>query len=196
MLILNVMIGSCVFFSDSAQDMGLPFLRGIQDPVPCGFDSDSSPSEPHLTGTESPRNLRTLQTDHSWGVRRGLPCIHAGKFCECYLFTKYTSVCVHLVYLIHEFHNLIWITEINEHFHDILIYWDAPVNIQTSYNDLFVLKIVRLSSPFRKSLWSPEVSLQQQLLNSGRCVEIALLLSKTFIYTKLWTYSSACEMRI
>ncbi len=27
----------------------------------------------------------------------------------------------------HEFHNLIWITEINELFHDILIYWDAPV---------------------------------------------------------------------
>ncbi len=29
--------------------------------------------------------------------------------------------------LIHEFHNLSWITEINELFHDILIYWDAPV---------------------------------------------------------------------
>ncbi len=32
------------------------------------------------------------------------------------------------IYLIHEFHNLSWITEINELFHDILIYWDAPVN--------------------------------------------------------------------
>ncbi len=31
------------------------------------------------------------------------------------------------IYLIHEFHNLSWITEINELFHDILIYWDAPV---------------------------------------------------------------------
>ncbi len=29
--------------------------------------------------------------------------------------------------LIHEFPNLIWINEINELFHDILIYWDAPV---------------------------------------------------------------------
>ncbi len=29
---------------------------------------------------------------------------------------------------LHEFHNLSWITEINELFHDILIYWDAPVN--------------------------------------------------------------------
>ncbi len=27
----------------------------------------------------------------------------------------------------YEFHNLSWITEINEFVHDILIYWDAPV---------------------------------------------------------------------
>ncbi len=40
-----------------------------------------------------------------------------------------TSVCVHWIYLIHEFHNLSWITEINELFHNILIYWDAPVNL-------------------------------------------------------------------
>ncbi len=31
------------------------------------------------------------------------------------------------MYLIHEFHNLSWIDEINELFHDILIYWEAPV---------------------------------------------------------------------
>ncbi len=40
-----------------------------------------------------------------------------------------SSVCVHWIYLIHEFHNLSWITEINELFHDILIYWDAPVTL-------------------------------------------------------------------
>ncbi len=34
---------------------------------------------------------------------------------------------MHWIYLIHEFHNLSWITEINELFHNILIYWDAPV---------------------------------------------------------------------
>ncbi len=39
-----------------------------------------------------------------------------------------TSVCVYWIYLIHEFHNLSWITEINELFHDILIYLDAPVD--------------------------------------------------------------------
>ncbi len=46
-----------------------------------------------------------------------------------YTNQKTTSDCVHWIYLIHEFHNLSWITEINELFHDILIYWDAPVNI-------------------------------------------------------------------
>ncbi len=45
-----------------------------------------------------------------------------------------TSVCVHWIYLIHEFHNLSWITEINELFHDILIYWDAPVNMKYQRN--------------------------------------------------------------
>ncbi len=35
---------------------------------------------------------------------------------------------MHLIYLIHKFHNLSWITEINELFHDILIDWDAPVH--------------------------------------------------------------------
>ncbi len=39
---------------------------------------------------------------------------------------------MHWIYLIHEFHNLSWITEINELFHDILIYWDAPVHMQTA----------------------------------------------------------------
>ncbi len=36
---------------------------------------------------------------------------------------------MHLIYLIHEFHNLSWITEMNELFHDILIYRDAPVYV-------------------------------------------------------------------
>ncbi len=35
---------------------------------------------------------------------------------------------MHFIYLMHEFHNLSWITEINELFHDILINWDAPVH--------------------------------------------------------------------
>ncbi len=34
---------------------------------------------------------------------------------------------MYLIYLIHKFHNLSWITEINELFHHILVHWDAPV---------------------------------------------------------------------
>ncbi len=54
---------------------------------------------------------------------------------------------MHWIYLIHEFHNLSWITEINELFHDILIYWDAPVNQTdwdaaiTTWTDLLKMQI-------------------------------------------------------
>ncbi len=34
---------------------------------------------------------------------------------------------MHLIYSVHENHNLSWVTDTNELFHDILIYWDAPV---------------------------------------------------------------------
>ncbi len=41
---------------------------------------------------------------------------------------NYFSLCA--LYLFNtQFYNLSWITEINELFHDILIYWDAPVYI-------------------------------------------------------------------
>ncbi len=42
----------------------------------------------------------------------------------------YFSLCALNLNLAHEFHNLSWITEINELFHDILIYWDAPVSCE------------------------------------------------------------------
>ncbi len=42
---------------------------------------------------------------------------------------NYFSLCALKKKCIHEFHNLSWITEINELSHDILIYWDAPVVI-------------------------------------------------------------------
>ncbi len=48
---------------------------------------------------------------------------------------------MHWIYLIHEFHNLSWITEINELFHDILIYWDAPVDdLYFSWKQWFEVK--------------------------------------------------------
>ncbi len=48
---------------------------------------------------------------------------------------------MHWIYLIHKFHNLSWITEINELFHDILIYWDAPVYAY------FFLRLTHFSKP-------------------------------------------------
>ncbi len=48
---------------------------------------------------------------------------------------------MHWIYLIHEFHNLSWITEINELFHDILIYWDAPVSASPVYLYKYFLKL-------------------------------------------------------
>ncbi len=45
------------------------------------------------------------------------------------MWAKIITICLfYFINLIHEFHNLSWITEINELFHDILIYWDAPVD--------------------------------------------------------------------
>ncbi len=38
---------------------------------------------------------------------------------------------MHWIYLINELHNVSWITVINELFHDILIYWDAPICMYT-----------------------------------------------------------------
>ncbi len=43
---------------------------------------------------------------------------------------------MHWIYLIHEFHNLSWITEINDFYNDILIYWDAPVWEQSATTTL------------------------------------------------------------
>ncbi len=46
---------------------------------------------------------------------------------------------MHWIYLIHELHNLSWITEINKLFHDILIYWDALVYVSVYWD--IVLKL-------------------------------------------------------
>ncbi len=54
-----------------------------------------------------------------------------GHLTNFWCFWQCTSVCVQWIYLIHEFHNLSWITEINELFHNIIIYWDAPVLLMT-----------------------------------------------------------------
>ncbi len=55
------------------------------------------------------------------------------------MYKKKTLVCVHYIYLINKFHNLSWITEISELFHDFLIYWDAPVYSSPCFNEKFPL---------------------------------------------------------
>ncbi len=65
---------------------------------------------------------------------------------------------MHWIDLIHEFHNLSWITEINELFHDILIYWDAPVylNSFTVYTTIQKFGVSKLLVLFSKNAlnWS------------------------------------------
>ncbi len=58
--------------------------------------------------------------------------------------TKDLNYCVHWIYLIYKFHNLSWITEINELFHDILIYWGAPVYISAVNRLKYVFAINRM----------------------------------------------------
>ncbi len=55
------------------------------------------------------------------------------------------------MYLIHEFHNLSWITEINELFHDILIYWDAPVYADI-FNFIFIKELWKKVYSFHKNI--------------------------------------------
>ncbi len=55
--------------------------------------------------------------------------------------------------LIHEFHNLSWITEINELFHNILIYWDAPVQVYDLLTALTaVVHLLKCPSPSSKKI--------------------------------------------
>ncbi len=97
---------------------------------------------------------------------------------------------MHWIYLIHKFHNLSRITEINELFHDILVYWDAPVYtlslwhkhksvcpvlMFTYYATMQVTnKMIAPPEPrFKKRQFSPEVLKEERLaqgntwLNNG-----------------------------
>ncbi len=62
------------------------------------------------------------------------------------------------MYLINEFHNLSWITEINELFYKILIYWDAPVYVLNQFikPEQYLKKLLCnkvLSTQFNQSKW-------------------------------------------
>lgn len=65
--------------ADGSEDLGLPFLRGLKDPVPCGSDSDPPQPGADRRGPVSAGHLRRLQTDRSRTVRRGVSHFHAGR---------------------------------------------------------------------------------------------------------------------
>lgn len=65
--------------SDGAADLGLSVLRGLQDPVPRGSDSDPPPSGPDSAGAEPAGRLRELQAHHQRRLCGGLPRVHAGE---------------------------------------------------------------------------------------------------------------------
>ncbi len=86
--------------------------------------------------------LFTLNTEDSNGDFCGIQQSHI----QLHLKKLEFSGKVHWIYLIQEFHNLSWITEINELFHDILIDWDAPVYAKTLQSYGFASKNVVLSN--------------------------------------------------
>ncbi len=46
----------------------------------------------------------------------------------------------------------IWITEINELFHDILIYWDAPVHVETQ-TGFWQVKLAKVTLESEGHFW-------------------------------------------
>ncbi len=57
----------------------------------------------------------------------------------------------------YDFHNLSLITEINELFHDILIYWDAPVSVFTGiFNQLNASFLNKSNTFFKKTSCWPQ----------------------------------------
>lgn len=63
---------------DGAADMGLPLLWGLQDHLPGGTHPHQAQRGVHPAGTELPRYLRPLQTNHQGGLGGGLPRLYAG----------------------------------------------------------------------------------------------------------------------
>ncbi len=70
------------------------------------------------------------------------------------------------IYLIHEFHNLSWITEINELFHNIIIYWDAPVNNKLSLT--FFIEITWIPALLQAIFSACELGVFDLLLQSQK----------------------------
>ncbi len=82
---------------------------------------------------------------------------------------------MHWIYLINEFHNLSWITEINELFHDILIYWDAPVSDWIRKSVYFIFLPFILNGP---AVW--QIHLYNYKILLADYMEYLVILKKIF----------------
>ncbi len=74
---------------------------------------------------------------------------------------------MHWIYLIHEFHNLSWITEINELFHDIIV-WDH-LYVCMHYKDyvlsLWILNIYHINNNNNNNLFSALFKLMKTIFD-------------------------------
>ncbi len=102
---------------------------------------------------------------------------------------------MHWIYLIYEFHNLSWITEINELFHDILIYWDAPVYIclekdSTLLKSLSWIRLNLLTSRYWFGHWG-FISYWRKAyllwLNCSDTFQVSVLTKPTQVSALTWT---------
>ncbi len=80
---------------------------------------------------------------------------------------------------LHKFHNLSWITEINELFHDILIYWDAPV----------IYFYCKLNEPKHIGMWwlNPAAAVHSVSINRQQVQHIP-----AFCFGASWSVNRTC----
>lgn len=69
----------CFLPADSSASLGLPVLRGVENPVPRRPDADPPQRGPDPTGPVAAGRLPDLQADHTRHVCGQLPQFHAGK---------------------------------------------------------------------------------------------------------------------
>ncbi len=89
---------------------------------------------------------------------------------------------MHWIYLIHEFLNLSWITEINKLFHDILIYWDAPVNVSSELKMVLNVLNVELTGNlvWKYEKWAVSLDFYKPLFVTTSQAPVGLLWTKVF----------------
>lgn len=64
---------------DGSEDLGLPFLRGLQGSLQSCSDSDHPPPDGAAESALAARRVRVLQADDVWVFHARLPHLHAGE---------------------------------------------------------------------------------------------------------------------